>query len=262
METLPGEVMPVSTTSWEEVDPDPTRVEEAQTLLQQRGIVPGPDGYTIEQLTTELARRGWRWRLGGERAEAEKAYTPTGTVQTSFIELGPHQVATLALVLAHAVRFDEEQGLSPPSPFRADLVVRSPAGTVVALAEARNRESLTQPVAIELRRNLVAGSAPRVPFFLLASQDSGFVWKREAGAAPQDPPAAEFPMRPVVAHYLPWLRAEERLHGSQLELVLAQWLADLANGRDARPREPEGSLTGTGFIDAMAGASIHHDERP
>ena len=60
--------------------------------------------------------------------------------------------------------------------FLADALIRGALGDPIAVVEIKNRENLTQDVAIQLRRNLlVHGMLPNVPYFLLVSQDVGFL---------------------------------------------------------------------------------------
>jgi hypothetical protein len=238
-------------------DVEAWRLNEAREFLRQRGIVPENGAFTIPQLAAELVRRGWRWELKEGRARAEKAYTPTGTEPVDPMEFGSDPVALLTLVLNQAIHLDEMYNLSPISPYRADIVVRSQDGSPVALVEAKNLTALTPSLAAEFRSNLVGGAALHIPFFLLASQDTGFLWKR---ALPQDWPVAQFPMRPVVAHYLPTVEADARLSGSSLAFVLSEWLSDLARRSPDRPKEAEEPLVDAGFLGAIGGASVHLDD--
>ena len=98
-----------------------------------------------------------------------------------------------------------------------------------------------------------------VPFFLMISQDIGYLWDRRAGADPFSLPTIEFPMASVVSFYLPWLEGGRRLGGQALELAVAQWLTDLANGRSDRPRDVERYLDESGFVAAVQGARVNTD---
>jgi hypothetical protein len=246
---------------WDELDREYPRFRDARGVLAAHGITLGPNGSTLRQLATELARRGWRWELFVDSARAEKAYAPTGTVSQTMIALGDNQVATMATVLADAIQFDEDHGLSPITPFRADILVRSPNGQAVAAVEVKNREGMTRQHAVEFRRNLVVHSVGirRLPFFLLVSQDVGFLWSATTSVALESPPDLEFSMLPVVNRYVSWLRAGERLSGVQLELVVKGWFVDLALTGLPPIEEPDVTLAKAGFVDAIAGASIVTD---
>jgi hypothetical protein len=122
----------------------------------------------------------------------------------------------------------------------ADLTVRSTDGTAVATA---------------LRRNLVVHSGiPDVPYFLLVSQETGFLWKH--AASPESPPTTSFPMGAVIERYIPSAGVDERLRGEQLELIVLQWLADLAADPNVPAGEPEDTLASCGFLDAIRGARV------
>ena len=122
---------------------------------------------------------------------------------------------------------------------RADIVVHGPDGTPVAIVEVKNREELSADVAAVLRRNLVLHGLPAsVPFFVLVSQEAGFLWKDGPQQDPGSPPTQQFSMRNVLRRYLPKLDPNDRLRGLQLELLVQQWLSDLANSAlEPRPKK-------------------------
>ena len=67
-------------------------------------------------------------------------------------------------------------------------------------------------------------------------------------------------MMPVVSHYLPWLGPNERLHTSQLEIVVEKWLDDMARGGE--PPGAAAAFRGTDFRETIKGAWISRDARP
>ena len=144
-----------------------------------------------------------------------------------------------------------------PQATEADIVVRAINGEPVAVVEVKNRQHLSIDVAMALRRNLVVhGLLTRSRYFLLVSQDVGFLWDQGAEVAIDAPPTLQFAMDRVVDRYLPRLDAQERLQGSTLELVVLQWLSDLSEGLPEPIGEPERSLAGVGLLDAIKGARI------
>ena len=117
---------------------------------------------------------------------------------------------------------------------QADLVVQSDDGDIVALVEVKNQQQLTPEIAAAYRRNLDDHGAlkPWAPFFLLVSQEVGFLWDQRGSTSPETPPSVEFPMAPIVRRYLPWLADGEWLRKPELISAVTRWLSDLAEGCD------------------------------
>lgn len=138
--------------------------------------------------------------------------------------------------------------------FRPDILIQSPEDLPIAVVEVKNRQDLTREVATALRRNIIIHSLlPQTPFFLLISQDVGFLWK--SAASPDAPPAYEFPMGKVVSRYLN-REPGERLYGIELEFLVLQWLNDLASGKLKTIEEPEKTLALAGFLESIRDATI------
>lgn len=142
--------------------------------------------------------------------------------------------------------------------FRPDILILSPEDLPIAVVEVKNRQDLTREVATALRRNIITHSLlPETPYFLLLSQDVGFLWK--AAADPAAPPTYEFPMDKIVARYLE-REPGERLYGIELEFLVLQWLNDLASGKLKTSEEPEKTLALAGFNDSIREATITIEE--
>lgn len=144
-----------------------------------------------------------------------------------------------------------------------DVAAVSPAGELLVVVEVKNRESLSPTIATALRRNLIVhGLRSHAPYFLLLSQERGFVWVRssevdvDARLTFDAPPTAEFSMGEVIDRYLPGLDGRDRLRGEELELLVVQWLVDLANGRVAVEHEPERTLDQLGLVQAIRGTRV------
>lgn len=142
--------------------------------------------------------------------------------------------------------------------FRPDILILSPEDLPIAVVEVKNRQDLTREVATALRRNIIIHSLlPQTPYFLLVSQDIGFLWK--AATSPDAPPEYEFPMDKVVARYLK-REPGERLYGIELEFLVLQWLTDLASGALKTSEEPEKTLALAGFNDSIREATVTIEE--
>lgn len=141
--------------------------------------------------------------------------------------------------------------------YRADILVRSRDGEPIAVVEVKNRQDLNREVAIQLRRNMIAhGLLPHIPYFLLLSQDSGFLWKGKRRERLDAELTCEFSMSEIVTRYLPELGSKERLREAQLELLVLQWLSDLAQRPQEAIEEPERSLELSGFLNSIRGSAV------
>ena len=139
---------------------------------------------------------------------------------------------------------------------RLDILIKDPDGYPIAVVELKNRQDLSRDVATEIRRNMLARGLPsRVPYFLLLSQDVGFLWKESKLVDPDAPPTYEFPMNNVVTRYLKE-DSERRLYESILELIVFQWLNDLATNPGNVDQEPEKTLALSGFSQSIKDATI------
>src|SRR5205085_9475212 len=139
---------------------------------------------------------------------------------------------------------------------RPDILIRDSEGYPIAIVEVKNIQNLSQDVAMELRHNLIEYGIPaRVPYFLLLSQDVGFLWKTSNHLDLDAPPNYEFPMDKIVTRYLKE-DSERRPYGSILELVVFQWLNDLATNPGNANEEPEKTLSLSGFITSIKDAAI------
>ncbi len=67
-------------------------------------------------------------------------------------------------------------------------------------------------------------------------------------------------MRRVIARYLPSRNGTDRLQEEVLELLVAQWLADLANlalpATQSPEEEPERTLAKAGFLRLVQGGTV------
>lgn len=142
---------------------------------------------------------------------------------------------------------------------RPDIVVQAADGNIVALVEVKNPETFTAEIAAGIRRNMVHHGRMGLwsPFFLLVSQDTGYLWDQRSGrTTPDASPTLEFSMRPVVLHYLPSFANGTRLSGSQLELAVAQWLSDLARDATIGPTGADRAFDATDFLHLIRGGRV------
>ncbi len=140
--------------------------------------------------------------------------------------------------------------------FRPDLLIENSDGDPIAVVEVKAMSNLTRDEAIVIRQNMLDRGLPaHVPFFLLLSQDVGYLWKETGQMSDSEPPAYEFPMHAVLNRYLA-KEAQERLYGSVLELVMLQWLYNLSTKPQVTTEEPEKTLARAGFNESIKGAMV------
>jgi hypothetical protein len=144
---------------------------------------------------------------------------------------------------------------------RPDVAVRNALGNPIVVVEVKNLEGLSPDIATQLHRNMAAhGLLENAAYFLLVSQDKGYLWRERRGMTPESGPLAQFPMASVVARYASWVDDGTRLRGSELRPVVAQWLRDLSNDPGlAQHTEPERSLAEVGFLDALRGGTVERE---
>jgi hypothetical protein len=139
---------------------------------------------------------------------------------------------------------------------RADILVRNLKGDPIAIVEVKNLKDLSRDEAIELRHNLIEYGIPsHVPYFMLLSQDVGFLWTGTQHEYLDAPPMYEFPMDKVVARYSD-RKPGQRLYEAELEVLVLRWLTNLATKPQKNIEEPERTLALSGFIDSIKDASV------
>lgn len=116
-----------------------------------------------------------------------------------------------------------------------DLVVTDRKQWPMMVIEVQNPKQFDRDYAIDFRRNVLPALAiaERVPYFLLVSQDRGYLWKANDKAGLESPPSLEFDMKPVVKHFLTrFMRGgTKRLPPDVLAYYVALWIDENINPR-------------------------------
>jgi len=99
----------------------------------------------------------------------------------------------------------------------------------------------------------------RPSYFLIVSQDSGYIWDQREPGPVDAPPAIGFSMEPVVRQAFPQLPDRERLQGDALVLVVGAWLNRLATGASPTSEEPDRALEAVGLLELMQGGTVVFD---
>jgi hypothetical protein len=142
-------------------------------------------------------------------------------------------------------------GVDPARP-EPDFLIKDATGSAVAVVEVKNPEILTAPAAVAARNQLAHGVWPdTLQYIAVLSQNRGFLFRH--GADPR--PVAEFPMMEVVQRYYPPAMPAQRFRGAELEIIVQQWLRELAAGV-AGDDEAVRVLTAAGFVGAVRGGQV------
>lgn len=121
--------------------------------------------------------------------------------------------------------------MKPTTTVPADLLVLGPNGVGIAAIDVQNPRDFSLEVAKEYRRSAWSPGPPyHLPYYLLASQDVGYLWTGDSEGDPDADPVVEIPLTEVTAHYTPDLKSGERLRPSDFELLLWQWLFGITQG--------------------------------
>lgn len=143
---------------------------------------------------------------------------------------------------------------------RPDILIESPSAGPIAIVEVRNRQNLAPHIAADMYQALNSyGYTVHAPFFLIVSQDTGYLWRQPAHTGQMSAAAMPFDMQPVIARYLPNWPLDRRLDGPGLKLVVGYWLNELAAGFGNAEYEPEYTLAAAGLLAAMRDARITQD---
>jgi hypothetical protein len=137
-----------------------------------------------------------------------------------------------------------------------DILIQSLEGDTIAVVEVKNLRDLSRDEAIQIRRSLADYGVPvQVPFFMLLSQDIGFLWKDSKYENLDAPPMYTFPMHNVVARYSD-RKPGERLYEPEFEILALRWLNHLTINTQNSGEEPEKTLALSGFDEAIKDADV------
>jgi hypothetical protein len=139
---------------------------------------------------------------------------------------------------------------------RADILVTDRSDRPVAAVEVKNQQQLSPEVAAILRRNLaVHGYLPSTPYYLMLTQDVGYLWTNADPTRLDTPPDYQLPLVNVIHRYLK-SAPMRRLSGEELVLVILQWLIELTLELQPATEEPELTLAAAGFLSAIRGGRV------
>jgi hypothetical protein len=136
------------------------------------------------------------------------------------------------------------------------MVIEDTYERPIAVVEVTSLSDMILDDALEIRESMLErGLPPHIPYFLLVSQDIGFLWRDDLSLNVNSPPNYEFPMYSVMVRYS-LRQPEQRLYVEELELLVWHWLMNLSLKPQEMGQEPEKALAHAGFADAIKGAMV------
>ncbi len=144
--------------------------------------------------------------------------------------------------------------------FRPDLLIKNGEGNPVAIIEVKSIVNMSKDRATEIRGNMLKNGLPSsIPYFLLLSQDEGYLWKSLDQPDPDALPLYHFPMSRIVQQYS-LKKPDQRLYEQELELLVLHWLANLIANRQETTEEPEKTLAQAGFSESVENGIVLIEE--
>jgi hypothetical protein len=110
-----------------------------------------------------------------------------------------------------------------------DIVAYDREGQVLLLAETKSRRGTSESWAARLRGNMLShGSLPWSKYFLIATPERMYLWKRERPDPAEAPPEFTIDAEKVLQPYFQRLQQEPLNIGPEaFELIVLTWLSDI-----------------------------------
>jgi hypothetical protein len=187
---------------------------------------------------------GWVWEIYSDEQPRRILVEVSGTAMTIADEYLPEETR---LARATSGRSEVEKvlelddpprrislgttgylGEAPTTAARPDFLIRGRDGAFVAAVEVKNPETLTLPLGAVLRDRLAPpGQETSLRYVLVVSQNRAYLYNTRVN---DYDPVAELPMLDVIQSYYPPATEHQRFRGSELEILILQWLRDLVAG--------------------------------
>ena len=138
--------------------------------------------------------------------------------------------------------------------FQPSMVIEDSYECPIAAVEVTSSSDIIIDDTSKMWESTLEHSLPaHVPYFLLVSQNTGFLWKGSPSLNTNSSPDYEFPMHNVIVRFSR-RQPEQRLHAEELGYVVLRWLMNLSSKPQDMEQEPEKTLERAGFVDAIKGA--------
>ena len=142
----------------------------------------------------------------------------------------------------------------------ADLALYDRYGQLVAAVEVKAKVGTTGDWATRLWRNIATqDNLSDLPYFLLATPETLYLWKRDATQKGSQP-THQIDLHPVLAPYFQRAGVDpQSVSGFAFELIVASWLNDLThNSMSGESNTAPGGLTESGFLDTVREGRVEY----
>lgn len=136
---------------------------------------------------------------------------------------------------------------------RVDILIRNEQDEGIAVIEVKNQLRVPADIRDEYRKQLAGyGLLTGATYFLVLSQEMGFLWKGTPLVVLDTPPLLQFSMREIIQLYTQTTDpTARRLEESEVEFLVYGWMFDLTSELRNPDTKTEKLLATTGFIDAV-----------
>lgn len=141
--------------------------------------------------------------------------------------------------------------------YAGDILITTSESRVVAEVEVKNVENLDLQLAQALASGssaLLSQDAPR--YYLVVSQDKGFLWRLDHTPTLADAPVWELPMGDLLRPYMPPLKRGGRLQFDELRMLVFSCLGDLADAGMPVTTELPAALVESGLADVLRSNAV------
>jgi hypothetical protein len=140
---------------------------------------------------------------------------------------------------------------------RPDISVLDSDGRAVLIVEVKNRAATSPEWAVEFRRNVLAKYlGPPPPFFLLATPDRFYFWKKRSGRSRLVEPDFVVEPNSFLKPYYPTGAARANpLSEYALEFVVGNWLRSLTHNGTGEGDSTRW-LSASGLLEAIHGGRV------
>ncbi len=147
---------------------------------------------------------------------------------------------------------------------RADLAVYNSEGELKIIVEIKGRHGTNTEWATHTRRNMAAhGNLSNVDYFIIATQDRLYVWKKSGNKPDLVPPTYEGDLRSELERYFEVSLLEDDNNVSEyaLELLIATWLNEISQPTLVadKYRDAQNWISKSGLMNAVENGRVEFE---